>query len=134
MRREPTEAEAMLWRYLRDGRTINAKFRRQQPIGPYITDLISFEHRLIVEIDGGQHADDEAQQHDEQRTGWLMEQNFQVLRFWNNDVTSNIEGVLETIRSVTSDSMREHIAGSHPHPAPSPVEGEGKTTPLGEDR
>jgi len=71
------------------------RFRRQVPLGPYIADFVCLDARLIVEVDGGQHAERTTQ--DGQRTAWLESQNFRVLRFWNNDVLGNIEGVLETI-------------------------------------
>ena len=73
-------------------------FRRQQPIGPYIVDFASFERKIIIEIDGGQHNDKEAREKDEERTAWLKEWGYRVLRFWNNDVLMNTEGVMEEIR------------------------------------
>jgi len=73
-------------------------FRRQQPIGPYIVDFASFERKLIVEIDGGQHNEKEAREKDEERTAWLEQRGYRVLRFWNNDVLMNTAGVLERIR------------------------------------
>ncbi len=76
------------------------KFRRQQPIGPYIVDFVSFERKLVVEVDGGQHNEKDGMAKDDKRTKWLEAEGFQVLRFWNNDVVTNIEGVLENIRAV----------------------------------
>jgi len=73
------------------------KFRRQEPFGDYIVDFVSFEKRLVIEIDGGQHAEEERDT-DIQRDAWLNSQGFRVLRFWNNEVLQNLEGVLETIR------------------------------------
>ncbi len=70
------------------------KFRRQQPIGSYIVDFVCFSKMLVIEVDGGQHAENEK---DKQRDAWLRGEGFKVLRFWNNEVLQNIEGVLETI-------------------------------------
>jgi very-short-patch-repair endonuclease len=95
LRRNQTEVEKRLWAKLRAWQLGGAKFRRQQPIGPYIADFVCFERKLIVELDGGQHAATVAA--DERRTAWLESQGFRVMRFWNNDVIENIEGVLETI-------------------------------------
>ena len=73
------------------------KFRRQQPIGPYIVDFACLEKRLIIELDGGQHA--EQLEYDSERDAWLCEQGFTVLRFWNNDALQNINGAKESILS-----------------------------------
>jgi len=98
LRREQTEAEKVLWARFRSRQVEGVKFRRQQPIGPYIVDFASFERKLIVEIDGGQHNEKEAREKDEERTAWLEERGYRVLRFWNNDVLMNTEGVVERIR------------------------------------
>ncbi|MDP6389070.1 MAG: DUF559 domain-containing protein [Alphaproteobacteria bacterium] len=92
LRRDSTEAEKRLWRILRSRQFLNAKFRRQQPIGPYIVDFVSFEKRFVVEVDGGQHAED-----DSARTLYLQSSGYRVIRFWNNEVLENIDGVLHTI-------------------------------------
>ena len=73
------------------------KVRRQQPIGDYIVDFVAFEKRLVIEVDGGQHAEEE-KDNDMRRDEWLRSQGFRVLRFWNTEVLQNLEGVLETIR------------------------------------
>ena len=90
LRRASTEAEKLRARQLG-----GAKFRRQTPIGPYIVDFVSFEHKLVLEIDGGQHNAPAGRQHDLKRTAWLENRGFRVLRFWNNQVLANLEGVLE---------------------------------------
>ena len=96
LRRASTEAEKLLWQKLRARQLGGAKFRRQTPIGPYIVDFASFEHRLVVEIDGGQHNMPQGRQHDCKRTAWLEGSRlFRVLRFWNNQVLNDLEGVLE---------------------------------------
>jgi heme b synthase len=95
LRANQTDAEKILWKYLRSKQLENTKFRRQQPIGNYIVDFISFDNKLIIELDGGQHSINT--ENDQERDNWLTGQGFKVLRFWNNDVIKNTEGVLETI-------------------------------------
>ena len=94
LRRNSTDAEITLWLLLRASSLAGVKFRRQQPIGPYIADFVSFSQRLIVECDGGQHAENPA---DAKRDQWLAGQDFRILRFWNHDILTNSEGVLRTI-------------------------------------
>lgn len=93
LRNGPTEAEKILWQHLRAKQLHGYKFRRQVPIDNYIVDFLCFEKRIIIELDGGQHGSDA----DMQRTEYLERKGFLVLRFWNNDVLENIEGVLQTI-------------------------------------
>jgi very-short-patch-repair endonuclease len=95
LRNNPTEAERILWQYLRLRQLGGHKFRRQQPLGEFIVDFVCLEKRLVVEVDGGQHSSKVA--YDEQRTTWLEQQGFRVLRFWNNEVLQNVEGVKEAI-------------------------------------
>jgi len=105
-----TDAERKLWSALRDRRFANFKFRRQVPLGPFIADFVCYDARLIVEVDGGQHAESRS---DERRDRW----------FWYNDVLTNLEGVLI--------SILETLHGRTPHPdraargRPSPTRGEG---------
>jgi very-short-patch-repair endonuclease len=94
LRRDSTDAERRLWYRLRSRSMVGFKFVRQEPIGPYVVDFICREQRLIVEVDGGQHADNKG---DVARDQWLAEHQYRVLRFWNNDVMANTDGVLETI-------------------------------------
>ena len=94
LRREMTDTERILWAQLRGGRIEGYKFRRQQPIGPYIVDFVCQGARLVVEVDGSQHADSE---HDARRDAFLDAKGYRVLRFWNNDVSSNMSGVIDTI-------------------------------------
>ena len=96
-----TEAEKRIWFHIRAHRLNGASFRRQFPIGAYIVDFVCFEGRLIVEIDGGQHAES---QRDKARETWLQSQGFVVLRFWNNDVLANTEGVIEKINEALNTS------------------------------
>ena len=95
-----TDAEKRLWRALRS-RSLALKFRRQVPLGPYVVDFVCFDSKLIVEVDGGQHATSTA---DARRDQYFADRGYRVLRSWNNDVLSNLEGVLTS------------ILGSHPSP------------------
>lgn len=90
-----TDAESLLWYRLRAGRLDGWKFRRQVPLGVYVVDFICQGAAIVIEIDGGQHA--EQVQHDTERTRWLQGRGYQVLRFWNTDVMENLEGVLQAI-------------------------------------
>ena len=113
LRKRLTDAEQLIWHYLRMTQMEGFKFRRQQPIDNYIVDFVCFENRLIIEIDGGQHAESEK---DIERDNYLSRNGFRVLRFWNNEVFKNIEGVLEVIRINCLKS---------PSPSPPPVKGGG---------
>ncbi|QWG18331.1 endonuclease domain-containing protein [Bradyrhizobium sediminis] len=94
MRREPTDAEAAMWRLLRDRRFQFVKFRRQAPFQSFILDFVCFEKRIVIEIDGGQHADSER---DTTREAVLMTEGFRIARYWNNDVLQRPSSVLEDI-------------------------------------
>jgi very-short-patch-repair endonuclease len=83
-----------MWSALRDRRLLRYKFRRQHPIGQYIVDFACTKHRLAIELDGGQHADNSA---DESRTVWLERHGWKLIRFWNNDVLNNTNGVIDPI-------------------------------------
>ena len=83
------------------------KFRRQEPIGPFIADFLAPEEWLIVELDGGQHAEPEAAQRDFDRTRELEKRGFRVLRFWNGDVLHDLESVLLTIQRALADRQRQ---------------------------
>ena len=93
LRNDPTEAEKHLWCVLRS-RNLGVKFRRQAIIGPYIVDFVCFERKLVIEVDGGQH---DQSWRDIPRDEWLRGQGFEILRFWNNDVLANLEGVFQKI-------------------------------------
>ena len=99
LRQRQTRAEKTLWARLRNRQSDGVKFRRQQPIGHYIVDFANFENRVVVEIDGGQHNEREMEEKDEARTLWLSKEGYRVLRFWNNEVLGNVDGVLEVIRT-----------------------------------
>lgn len=91
-----TKAEQVLWRHLRMKQMAGRRFRRQSPVGPYVADFLCLDPPLIIELDGGQH--DRRKSHDEKRTAYLNAKGFRVLRFWNNEVLTNIAGVLTVIR------------------------------------
>ena len=95
LRRDSTDVERLLWGALRGRRFQTYKFRRQHPIGRYVVDFICLSHALIIELDGGQHA--VALERDANRTADLQGQGYRVIRFWNNDVLDNLEGVLTMI-------------------------------------
>jgi very-short-patch-repair endonuclease len=145
LRRDATEAETVLWYALRE-RLGATKFRRQVPFGDrYYADFVSHEARLIVEVDGSQHA--EAKDRDEARTRFLNGEGYKVLRFWNNDVLQNLEGVLAVIAAALPSPLvgeggsksrirgarqgRARASGSHPHPTPSPQGGGSHKTTSG---
>ncbi len=98
LRQRETDAERLLWRFLRDRRLNGAKFRRQWPVGMYCLDFYCAEARLAIEIDGGQHGRSPQSVRDEKRTASLHRRGIRVLRFWTSEVLANCQGVLETIR------------------------------------
>lgn len=131
LRRNHTDAEARLWYYMRGRRLAGYKFRRQHPIGPYIVDFVCLERRLVVELDGGQHA--EQRSRDDKRTNSLRSRGFQVLRFWDNDVLRDTDPVLSTIMDALAAPSSPTLLpegegrGARRSVAPSPVQaGEGE--------
>ena len=96
-----TDAERKLWMGLNNRQVEGVKFRRQVPLGPYIADFVSHEGRLVIELDGGQHAD--RVDHDARRTAFLEGEGYRVLRFWNHDVLGNAEGVMKQIMITLAD-------------------------------
>jgi very-short-patch-repair endonuclease len=109
LRKYSTDTEQHLWRNLRDRQIGGFKFRRQQPVGRFVVDFVNLEKKVVVELDGGQHAIDPM---DKKRDEWLRAEGYKVLRFWDNQVFSNLGGVLETIRNALLT----------PHPDPLPQE------------
>jgi very-short-patch-repair endonuclease len=116
LRQNRTEAEKRLWERLRRKRIDGFRFRQQAPLGKFVVDFVCFEPKLVVELDGGQHAEQAA--YDERRTEWLESQGFRVLRFWNNEVFENIEGVEEAIQAALNS-----LGDAHPLPSPPPSRG-----------
>jgi very-short-patch-repair endonuclease len=97
LRRSETDAERKLWRLLHSRRLEGAKFRRNHPIGPFFTDFCCLKSRLIVEVDGGQHADEDQATYDRRRTEYLRSRGFLVMRFWNEEVLKEPGRVVERI-------------------------------------
>jgi very-short-patch-repair endonuclease len=95
LRSNLTDAESYLWRHLRFRQIAGHKFRRQRPIGPYIVDFVCLEKKVVIEVDGGQHA--QTQTLDDTRDKWLRSQGYVVLRFWNNEVLREVEAIKEAI-------------------------------------
>ena len=118
LRHSLTSAEHRLWQLLRSRQLSGIKFRRQVPLGPWIADFVSFEEMLIVEADGGQHADC---QRDQVRDADLQRRGFRILRFWNNDIIGNASGVIEKI----VETIEHPPSPRGLRPRPSPTRGEG---------
>ncbi|RLA13294.1 MAG: hypothetical protein DRQ59_05645 [Gammaproteobacteria bacterium] len=114
LRVNSTDAEYRLWRQIRNRQQEGWKFRRQMPFDHYIADFVCAELKLIIEIDGGQHA--EARLYDDERTEYLQSKGYQVVRFWNNEVLGNTDGVLERIVMILAQREKELNA---PSPQPS---------------
>src|SRR5207245_1912725 len=123
LRTEMTDAELRLWMRLRCQQIDGYRFRRQVPMGPYIVDLVCLGARLVIEIDGGQHA--QVVERDNRRTAWLASRGFKVLRFWNNDVLLQTDSVLESIRAalVETPSLSLPARGREPKMLARPVKG-----------
>ena len=127
MRQSSTDAESVMWRMLRDRRLGTAKFRRQAPFQNFILDFVCFERRLVVEIDGSQHADSKR---DEKRDAALAKEKFRIARYWNNDVLQRREAVLEDL--LAKLTRIDPSPGALRAP-PSPTRGEGDRA-LGKER
>ncbi|MGD9615506.1 MAG: endonuclease domain-containing protein [Alphaproteobacteria bacterium] len=112
LRRRSTRAEAVLWRHLRDRQLAGFKFVRQEPIGAYFADFVCRDLHLVIEVDGGQHADSAA---DGERDATMRRLGYRTIRVWNNDVLNNIEGVLYMLKAELENA---------PHPVPLPASGE----------
>jgi len=95
LRNNPTDAERLLWQHLRLRQVGGHKFRRQQPLGPYIVDFVCLEKRLVLEVDGGQHGEQIA--YDTERSAWLEARGFRVVRFWDHEILREIGAVKEVI-------------------------------------
>jgi very-short-patch-repair endonuclease len=117
LRSEATDAERRLWHHLRNRQLGGFKFRQQETIGRCVTDFACVECRLVVEADGGQHGEDV----DRERTAYLNSLGWKVLRFWNNDILQNTEGVLSVILGACEERRK-----GKPSPCPLPRAGEGK--------
>jgi len=123
LRKRMTDAERLLWRHLRNRELGGWKFRRQYPVGPYIVDFICLEKNVVIEVDGGQHAENEKL--DIQRSTYLKKMGYQVFRFWNNQVMQETEAVLEAILNILTNEKQ-----NSPSPQPSPPLGERGNSEL----
>lgn len=121
LRREMGEPEKRLWQQLRQFRQGTSHFRRQAPIGPYFADFACHEQRIVIEIDGETHGDPNAMAQDEIRGDYLRARGYLVLRFWNNDVMNNIDGVMMAIHDA--------LAAQEPPPLTPPRAARGRGTP-----
>jgi adenine-specific DNA-methyltransferase len=117
LRKQMTDAERLLWRHLRNRELGGWKFKRQYPVGPFIVDFICVEKNVVIEVDGGQHAENEAL--DTQRSAYLNKMGYRVLRFWNNEVLQETEAVLTAIFAILANGKQ-----NSPSPQPSPPSGE----------
>ncbi|HXF87942.1 MAG TPA: endonuclease domain-containing protein [Xanthobacteraceae bacterium] len=115
LRSRMTDAERKLWFALRDRRFSNFKFRRQVPLGLFVADFVCYSSRLIIELDGGQHAESIS---DRRRDAWLVANKFRVLRFWNHEVMRNFDGVLQTILEALHGRGPHFGGASRGHPSP----------------
>ena len=103
LRKNKTKEESILWQLLRNRQFMGLKFKRQFPIGSYIVDFVCEEKKLVIEIDGGQHNVPDNIKADEARTNYINSKGYRVIRFWNNDINQNIQGVYETLLNVIND-------------------------------
>jgi very-short-patch-repair endonuclease len=117
LRNNLTDAERKLWWRLRALKSHDCHFRRQAPIDRFIVDFVCFSKRLIIEVDGGQHGFDQGQKADQVRDNYLRREGFDILRFWNNDVLSNTDGVMQVIiEKVMAASPPPRSLRSRPSP------------------
>ena len=124
MRKAPTEAERILWRELRNRRVAGFKFRRQAWVGAFIADFLCLEAKLIVEADGSRHG--ETREYDLRRDAHLEREGYRVIRIWNNELTENLDGVLEAIRAALLERVPSPSHSATPSgPLPLPL-GEGE--------
>lgn len=124
LRKNMTDAERWLWGVLRCEQLHGFKFRRQAAIGDFVVDFVCFARKLIVELDGGQHAEEEAKIYDANRTAWLNSQGFRVVRFWNQDEFENLDGITDVIWK-SLEETNQPLAP--PPPRPSPPRGRSKS-------
>jgi very-short-patch-repair endonuclease len=129
LRKGPTDAERKIWQVLRSLKPLGVHFRRQAPIGSFIADFAWYAGRLVVEIDGGQHAQSQ-RAYDERRTSWVKSQGYRVLRFWNNDVLKSPHDIGEAILAAVRESG---ALSENPTPDPSPQGGGERAGASGKD-
>jgi very-short-patch-repair endonuclease len=140
LRRSTTDAEKRLWRELRKLELKGSHFRRQVPIGPYIADFACMAARVLIEVDGSQHGEEQNKSHDDIRSRWLSKEGYCVLRFWNNQINSNIGGVMEAIYAVIYGSpsapavplkhSRRRRSGGRDFPTPARISDARRPSPC----
>ncbi len=125
LRANATNAETVLWRHLKKLEPHGTHFRRQVPLGPFVADFACMAARLVVEIDGSQHSDEPNKARDDARTCWLESEGYRVIRFWNNDIVQNAEGVLDVIygalygsRDSETRPLKHERRARQDHPTP----------------
>ncbi|MFC7396738.1 endonuclease domain-containing protein [Chelatococcus sp. GCM10030263] len=119
LRARTTEPEQVLWRALKRVPTLGTHFRRQVPIGPYVADFACLRVKLVIELDGGHHSEEATVARDTRRTAWLEQEGYRVLRFWNAELSDNLEGVLDTIYAALHGGLAAEMkpVATPPHPA-----------------
>jgi very-short-patch-repair endonuclease len=132
LRREMTDPERLLWSQLRAHRQDGLAFRRQAPMGPYVVDFACHAARLVVELDGGGHSWAGRSRRDEERSVWLADRGYRVLRFWNDEVVRNLDGAVETILAAAADRATAVGGRGGPPSLPSPARGEGSRRASGD--
>jgi very-short-patch-repair endonuclease len=125
LRREMTDPERLLWGKLRAHRQDGLAVRRQVPMGPYVVDFACHAARLVVELDGGGHSWAGQSRRDAARDTWLADRGYRVLRFWNDEVMRNLDGVVETILAAGAEGTTAVGTRGGPPSLPSPARGEG---------
>jgi very-short-patch-repair endonuclease len=125
LRREATDVEKRLWSKLKGGQLDGLSFRRQHPAGAYVLDFYRPQLRLSIELDGSQRGEGHQRVRDEQRSSWLRGCGVTELRFWNNDVTQNLSGVLEAVRSIANELRAGDVTPTRRWRADLPLSGGG---------
>ena len=127
LRAKTTEPEQLLWKALKNLPVYGTHFRRQVPIGPYIADFACLKARLLIELDGGHHSQDDVAREDGRRTRWLEKEGYRVIRFWNSELARNLDGVLDTIYAALYGSLNSEAVAlptpPRPNGRPSPSRG-----------
>ncbi len=113
LRKQMTESEKKLWQALRGRQLQNYRFRKQVPLGRYIADFVCHKAKVIIELDGGQHNQDEVAIYDQMRTHWFNEQGYEVCRFWNNEVMQQLEEVMGTILDLCTKRCPPFLSFPH---------------------
>ena len=124
LRSNTTEPERILWRALKQIPVYGTHFRRRVPIGPYVADFACLRARLLIELDGGHHAQGEIAAKDEARTRWLEQEGYRVIRFWNAELSGNLNGVLDTIYAALYGSPQSEAVA-----LPTPPRPDGRPSP-----